>query len=310
MKLRKISGILLAVAVAVGAVSIPAFASSSVTDDWDGTADTSWYTTASEDATEYYLDSAEDLAGLASLVNSGTSFAGKTVKLMVNVELNDVTAEGVTEGQQEWTPIGGALAGKSFNGIFDGNNNTIYNIYYSHSDGDYSKGNSVKNNIGLFGNIDQGATVKNVTLDGGYIGAQRSVGAIVGKNWGNIYNCRNVDVEVYSTDSKGLGGIAGASWSKVMGGTVLPEIKNCTNSGYIHSSYSKASVGGIAGENEGVVDSCNNYGTINSSYNTGGIAGYNAKTGSINNSGNTGKLSGTSCGNIIGYDEATGGSVN
>ena len=213
---------------------------SSTTDDWDGTADTSWYVS---DNTEFELDSAEDLAGLASLVAAGTDFTGKTVNLTVNVKLNTTAATGVDATQREWTPIGGAAASNSFKGTFNGNGNTIYNIYYNHVDGTYSKGDSVKNNIGLFGKLEEGAAVKNVIVNGGYVAAQRSVG-------------------------------------------------------------------GIVGENEGLVDTCNNTGKVISPYNAGGIAGYNDTTGSVNSCSNSGMISGDSAGEMIGYDKTTGGSVD
>lgn len=60
---------------------------------WDGTADTSWYT---GDAQSYVLQSAEQLAGLADLVNGGNDFAGVTVTLGVSLNLDG----------REWTPIG------------------------------------------------------------------------------------------------------------------------------------------------------------------------------------------------------------
>ena len=37
-------------------------------DAWDGTADTSWYTEADANATEYHITTAEQLAGLAKLI--------------------------------------------------------------------------------------------------------------------------------------------------------------------------------------------------------------------------------------------------
>jgi len=45
---------------------------------WDGTADTDWY---SEDETKFTISTAEQLGGLADLVNTGNDFFGKTVKL-------------------------------------------------------------------------------------------------------------------------------------------------------------------------------------------------------------------------------------
>jgi len=52
---------------------------------WDGTADTTWYTN-NKSATEYTINTAEKLAGLAKLVNGGGSngtydMSGKTIKL-------------------------------------------------------------------------------------------------------------------------------------------------------------------------------------------------------------------------------------
>lgn len=41
------------------------------TDIWDGTADTSWYT-GHETESEYHITTAEQLAGLAQLINTGT----------------------------------------------------------------------------------------------------------------------------------------------------------------------------------------------------------------------------------------------
>lgn len=64
---------------------------------WDGTADTSWYT---GDAQSYVLQSAEQLAGLADLVNGGNDFAGVTVTLGVSLNLDG----------REWTPIAEAAA--------------------------------------------------------------------------------------------------------------------------------------------------------------------------------------------------------
>ena len=48
------------------------------------TADTSWY---SETATEFTLTTAEQLVGLAELVDGGNDFAGKTVKIGNSIDL-------------------------------------------------------------------------------------------------------------------------------------------------------------------------------------------------------------------------------
>lgn len=90
--------------------------------EWYGTVDYSWYNTTD---TELTISSAEQLAGLAAIVNGTAkdiaidSFAGKTITLGSNINLNNL----------EWTPIGSAYADHGFMGNFDGNGKTISNLY-------------------------------------------------------------------------------------------------------------------------------------------------------------------------------------
>lgn len=58
---------------------------------WNGTADTSWYDN-NPTAQEYTLTTAEELAGLAELVNNKThDFTNKTIKLGADIVLNDTS---------------------------------------------------------------------------------------------------------------------------------------------------------------------------------------------------------------------------
>ena len=51
----------------------------STVSEWDGaSADTSWY---NDTDTEFALDDAAQIAGLADLIDGGNTFAGKTIKL-------------------------------------------------------------------------------------------------------------------------------------------------------------------------------------------------------------------------------------
>lgn len=178
-----------------------------------------------------------------------------------------------------------------FNGSFDGGCHTIANIYCDRwaSDGDYLK-NHGSGFIGLIGNLydtkyddsDTGyghadtaeelpegwtPTVSNLAMgnatDGtfkGYVCGNRMVGAIVGclgdvKNGVNIDNCANY-ATVYTTDSKGLAGIAGGSSGK-------GNIRNCYNAGTIKTVYPSSPAGGIIGSNDGTnVYNCYNIGKI------------------------------------------------
>lgn len=100
------------------------------TDEWDGTTDISWYDGEKE---VYHINSAEQLAGLAELVNGGTSFKKKTVKLTVNVILNkeiklDAERNIINaEDLRQWTPISGE--GGNFAGKFDGGYHIVSGLY-------------------------------------------------------------------------------------------------------------------------------------------------------------------------------------
>lgn len=66
----------------------------------------------------YQVDDAADLKVIAAKVNAGDTFAGKTVVLTADIDLNN----------EEWTPIGSAYADHGFMGNFDGETHTIKNL--------------------------------------------------------------------------------------------------------------------------------------------------------------------------------------
>ena len=74
---------------------------------WDGSTDTKWYTQNSK-ASVFEISTAEQLAGAAKLVNSGTDFSGKQIILRRDINLCGY----------EWAPIGNA--GRYFRGSFLG----------------------------------------------------------------------------------------------------------------------------------------------------------------------------------------------
>ena len=118
---KKLLSLLLALCLVMALVPMTAFAEGTSVDNWDGTADTSWYTSA-PDASEYHITTAEQLAGMAKLVNEDTTnFINTTVYLD-----NDLDLSG-----HEWVSIGdGANTNHgSFQGIFNGQNHVIYNLY-------------------------------------------------------------------------------------------------------------------------------------------------------------------------------------
>ena len=87
---KKMMCLLLAVCMVLTLMPTTALAGESTVDTWDGSADTNWYTEHKSD-TEYHITTAEQLAGLAQLVNdktTSTSFAGKKIYLDNDLDLS------------------------------------------------------------------------------------------------------------------------------------------------------------------------------------------------------------------------------
>ena len=169
--------------------------------EWLGNVDYSWYNTTD---TEFVIYGAEQLAGLAAIVNGTAkdiaidSFAGKTVKLGCDVNLNNLN----------WTPIGDADADDfvGFQGTFDGQNYTISNLYIS----------SASWGKGLFGYMAKDVTVTNVNVNNAYVVATDCAGIIVGYATYGTFSDINVtgDVTVVGTSADGyVGGIAGCGYN-------------------------------------------------------------------------------------------------
>ncbi len=299
--------VLVCVLISVFAFSAGIFAADPT--PWDGTVDTSWYST---DKTSFEINDAKQLAGLAAIVN-GTAkditkdtFAGKTVSLTADLDLGGVKkSNGKLEGTayvpsvwegQNWTPIGRNTWSDYFQGTFDGKNHTIRNLYI----------NSTSGYIGLFVCI--GGTVKDLNLEDGFVTSSNSYnpnGALAGRvNSGCfVYHCSS-NVETFMKSYGGTGLVGNNS------GTIA----YCSNSGTMYStSYN---VGGIVGQSAGgkVVSSFNS-GIVKGTYNLGGIVGkIGSGTFSIVNCYNVGEINGFSsrgnyAGGIAGYSASAGNLV-
>ncbi len=181
MKMKKMLSSFLAAAMVMSTMSFSAFAAE--TDVWDGTADTAWYT-GSEDS--YVLDTAEELAGLAELVNAGDNFSKKTIVLAADIDLADA----------EWTPIG--KSGASFNGTFNGKGNTISNLSVT----------SGKSDIGLFG-FTQNGEVKNVIVENVTLKGRLNVGAVAGTPYTSKYTNITVKGDIKIDGMSYVGGVLG-----------------------------------------------------------------------------------------------------
>ena len=201
---KKLLSLLLALCLVMALVPMTAFAAGT-TDSWDGTADTSWY---DENETEFHLQTAEQLAGMAKLVNDDTAyFKDKTVYLD-----NDLDLSG-----HEWSSIGdGANTDVgSFQGVFDGQSHVIYNLYSHEGTQSENQSNNLYRN-GLFGSI-YNATVKNLGIENADIVIPMKDGSTYGKgilvDWmthSTINNCYTTgSITGGSYVEKYIGGIAG-----------------------------------------------------------------------------------------------------
>ena len=223
--------------------------------------------TVSEDGKTYEVYNAEGLKNIAKLVNDGNT--GIDITLTGNIDLKGI----------DWTPIG-KDDNKAYTGTFDGNGKTITGLTVT---GSYKY-------AGLFGDIDENGTVKNVVLEGVQITSDNSsgyAGGVAGDSWGTIENC-SVSGSVSGTTF--AGGVVGSQW----GGSITGCNSSATVKGVIFA-------GGIAGEtNSGAsLTGCyatddvtvENDGTNNS--HAGGVVGYNGggtltacyATGSVTGSG-------------------------
>ena len=183
-----------------------------------------------EDDGNYVISTTAELIQFAAMVNGGETFSGKTVKLGADIDLAGIN----------WTPIGDCNSGKYFKGTFDGQNNTISNLFVDNSADEDENSTS-----GLFGWIDAaGATIQNVKVDNATVKGSHWTGVIAGYATGTISGCTvsNSTVIGYyvndDADGDKIGGIVGFmnEDSYLNGNTVT----DCTITG-------NRDLGGIAG---------------------------------------------------------------
>ncbi len=171
-----------------------------LSDKWDGTADTTWY---NDTDTEFVITTAEQLAGLADLVDGGNNFAGKTIKLGADV---DLYVMGANDEPVSFDPIGYGYD-VVFKGTFDGQGHTISNLYQN---GwalglDYSTEGG-----GLFASVVD-ATIKNLTIDNAEIVMECiDMGTLVGYSYGTTsYENITVKNSVIANYNRYTGGVVG-----------------------------------------------------------------------------------------------------
>ena len=253
--------------------------------------DTSWYDASTS---TYTIGNAAQLAGVACLVNEGTTFAGKTILLSADIDLNGML----------WTPIGnGEETGQTnaeglpqqaaFQGTLDGQGHTVSNMHIEASakaGQEYTK----LVYLGLVGLMSEDGKVANLNIGGdshikfeqipfaeseepdGYVSSSLLyvyAGGVCGT--GNAYNCTNsstLSIQGIEYADATVGGIVGDG-----------EAQDCQNQGAIRATdLYEPDAGGIVGT--GAASGCVNYGSVSLTArgNQGGIVGYGSAYGCTN----------------------------
>jgi len=217
------------------------------TDTWDGTADTSWYDPTNP-KTEYEIETAEQLAGLAELVSDDTTFSGVTFILKNDIDLYcEDTTEFADGDPLTFRPIGDHSKNGTFEGTFDGNGKTIHNLYQNGWDLGYELG--VYGSYGLFGNVNN-ATIKNLTLSGGESKIEGGDTSFVAGSATGTCVFENITIKdsVSATYNNGNGGIIGWSGDGDYTFRNITIAEDCVLAGLWGSFDS--SIGGIVGQAE------------------------------------------------------------
>ncbi len=199
------------------------------------------------------ISSAEDLAEMMKQINSGKHIASGKIFYLTN----DIDLSG-----KIWTPI----SNFNNNAVFDGCGYKIIGLNINET--------ISNNNIGLFGQIVDGATVKNLILESTSIivNDNDNVGGIAGYiNSGKIVNCGVTGV-VESSTATCVGGIVGKADASSV-------IESCFSYATVTSTIDSTEVkmGGIVGGaySGTTISKCFYYGisTLSSS-NSAGVVGY------------------------------------
>ena len=211
----------------------------------------------------YQIATAEQLALLSNLVNTGNNLVADYVYCRLTADI-DLSAYGRNfNGGQGWIPIG--KAGNIFKGSLDGQGHTVSGLYIN-SSADY---------LGLFGFIDEGGIIKNLGLAEVDItaGKDSAAGGLAGRVGSGRRDEPGGRVENCFVTGKISGGVAAGGICGYFFGT----ISNCYSTATVTSAGSL--IGGIAasfsgGSLNGQISSCYAAGAVSGHSGIGGIAGW------------------------------------
>lgn len=200
----------------------------------------------------YLISNVAQLEYLRDQSNLGSEQITAHAKLVNDIDLAYASAS-------SWIPVSKSNA---FAGTFDGNGHCIKNLYSSFYQGGY---------VGLFGYVN-GATIKNLTVEGVIESSCQHQGMIAGQSVGaNFYNCVAKGRINTSGSADYVGGITG--WF-TRNSSSIPVVRGCAS--YVDIVSTSTFAGGIIGKSNHsiIMEACANYGNVTGKINVGGLMGY------------------------------------
>ena len=220
---------------------------------WQGGGVTTWFDAATYDsAKEYTITSAQEVAGLSTLVNGGYNFEGKTITLNPTDKETTIKVDA-----SNWTPIGNTR-GSEFKGTISGGKNGVVidgltlNEQFNAVKNGYlincsSTGYMDKVGVGFVAYLGEGATLENITFTNVKVDIRDpemdgiSVGVAVGYlDGGTVKNVKVTDGYVRSVYR--VAGLIGAASSGTIADCTVGSTDNGVEITSTGSTYVKAKV--------------------------------------------------------------------
>lgn len=241
---------------------------------WSSLADTSWY---SDERDSFTLTTARQLAGLITLVNEGTEFKGKTVRLGCDISL---TNDDGSTGARCWDGIG--TIAHPFRGVLDGQGYKITDMR-AISAGSYAA---------LF-KYTSGAAIENLTVSGSAEAKGGAAGIVSQCADTAVTDCRSFVTVTESAASGTNGGIA----ARVSGAS---RIEGCFNYEPVSGADGVGGIVGVLADAASSVSRCVNYGEITGNGDQAGANGIGGVIGQVK--------SGSTISQCANYGGVSGGS--
>ena len=242
------------------------------------TADTEWF---DETALTFTITTKEQLAGLASLVNSGMISADTIFYLEADIDL----------AYYEWIPVG--TEEHPFAASFKGEGHTISSL----------KINAGQDYVGLFGKVT--GTISDFNLVNATIyvkDAHNYIGTVCGYSQNSLSGI-SASGFVDAEKSANVGGVAGA---------IANIAEDIQSSVAVRGADCVGGIAGMATPQSAVFSKLTNTGTVEGATSVGGILGYLDASGTIQTDyiSNTGDISGKAqVGGVVGHANAKVGSA-